>query len=222
MCRPQYNTACCARWGSERGARYDINVSSPGSARNRFAGVLALLLVAPALAADHGTPTAAAQAARAGVRSCLRAIESMESWLTRGQTGNALAFWDGAASDRNLFSALIALENPSGNSLADLNVVPSSDGQCVVEYTQTGYVARSCAEYLASLGPAARFVRDLNGKTALVQGQGVQIYLSPAGQGCLWMRKQIVKQPAATSPSEPAAAGPQKRQASTTNPSGSQ
>lgn len=142
------------------------------------------------------TASASAQAAQAGVRTCLPALEKLEAWLTREQSGNAVAFWDNAAADKNLFSAMLTLENKTSNSLANLNVVPSPDGQCVVEYTQTGYAAQTCTEYYKGLGNSARFVRDLNSKTALLQGQGVQILLSPAGQGCLWMRKEIVKQPA--------------------------
>lgn len=156
-------------------------------------------------AAHAAPPPATAQAAQAGIKTCLPAIEKIEVWLARGHAENALAFWDDAAADKNLFSALITLENQAGNNLANLNVVPSSDGQCVVEYTQTGYVAQTCADHLKSLGNGARFVRDLNSKTALIQGQGVQIFLSPAGQGCLWMRKEIIKQPAAATVSQPTA-----------------
>lgn len=142
-------------------------------------------------------PNAAAQAAQAGVRSCLPVIEKMEAYLAKGQSGNSLAFWDRAAPDTHIFSAVLALENAAGNSIANLNVVPSPDGQCAIEYTQTGYAAQTCADYLRTMGNAARFVRDLNSKTALIQGRGVQILLSPAGQGCLWARKEILKQPGA-------------------------
>lgn len=159
--------------------------------------VLLFLSTALASAGSHAAqPPVTAQAAQAGIKTCLPVIEKVESFLTRGQSGNVLTFWDNAAPDRNLFSALLALENNSGNSLTNLNVVPSTDGQCAVEYTQTGYAPLTCANYAKNLGKSASYVRDLNSKTALFQGQGVQIYLSPAGQnGCLWMRKEIIKQP---------------------------
>jgi hypothetical protein len=160
--------------------------------------ILVFLLFSPLFAAAQPAPsTVTAQAAQAGVKSCLPVIEKMETFLGQGQSGNSLAFWDRGAPDANIFSALLVLENSAGNSLANLNVVPSPDGQCAVEYTQTGYAAQTCADYFKTLGNAARFVRDLNSKTALIQGQGVQILLSPAGQGCLWMRKEILKQPGA-------------------------
>lgn len=153
-------------------------------------------MLVPLLAAAQQpvVPNAAGQAAQAGVRNCLPVIEKTEAFLARGQSGNSLAFWDRAAPDANIFSAVLALESTTGNSLANLNVVPTPDGQCAVEYTQTGYVPQTCAEHFKTLGEAARFVRDLNSKTALIQGQGVQIFLSPAGQGCLWMRKEILRQ----------------------------
>ena len=141
---------------------------------------------------------AAAKAAQVGVKTCLPAIIEVKAWLARGQSENAVASWDEAAADKNLFSALLTLENKSSSSWVNLIAVPSSDGQCVVEYTQTGYVAQTCIEYLKSLGKAARYERDLNSKTALIRGQGVQILLSSAGEGCLWMRKELIKKPAAT------------------------
>lgn len=153
-------------------------------------------LASPVIAAVQvAQPPATAQAAQAGIKTCLPPIEIIETWMARGQTGDAVAFWDNAAPDKNLFSALLALENKTGNSLTNLNVIPLPDGQCMVEYTHTAYVPQACKDYLKGMGEAARFVRDLNSKTALIQGQGVQIYLSPAGQGCLAMRKEIVKQP---------------------------
>lgn len=161
--------------------------------RNFFLPMLLAACIPAAVQADPLPATA--QAAQAGIKTCLPAIEKLEAFLSRDQSANALAFWDSAAPDANLFSVLLALENKTGNTLANLNVAPSSAGQCVVEYTQTGYVPQTCSEHFRSLGNAARFVRDLNSKTAMLQGQGVQIYLTPAGQGCLWMRKEIIKQP---------------------------
>lgn len=156
-----------------------------------------LLLSGPLLAAPKTPlPPATAQAAQAGIKTCLPLIEKVETYLAGRQYEEALSFWDNAAADKNLFSALLALENPNGNSLASLNVVQSSDGQCVAEYTQTGYVAQTCLDYAKSLGNAVRFLRDLGKKTAMFQGQGVQIYLTNAGQGCLWVRKEIIKQAA--------------------------
>jgi hypothetical protein len=156
-------------------------------------------------------PPATAQAAQAGIKTCLPVIERMETSLSSGQSGNALSFWDDVAPDRNLFSTLMALENNAGNNLTNLNVMPSTDGQCVVEFTQTGYAPLACAIHAKNLGNSVRFVRDLNSRTALFQGQGVQIYLTPAGQnGCLWMRKEILKQPIfpAQAPQAPAATRP--------------
>lgn len=155
--------------------------------------LLGTLAVSPAQAA---LPPGAAQAEKAGIKTCLPVIERVESFLSRGHSGNVLTFWDKAAPDRNLFSALMALENQNGSNLTNLNVMPSTDGQCVVEYTQTGFVPLACANYAKSLGDSVRFVRDLNSRTALFDGRGVQLYLSPAGpNGCLWMRKEIIKQP---------------------------
>jgi hypothetical protein len=159
--------------------------------------------------AQAALPPAAAQAEKAGIKTCLPVIESVESFLSRGHSGNVLAFWDKGAPDRNLFSALMALENQNGSNLTNLNVMPSTDGQCAVEYTQTGYVPLACANYAKNLGDSVRFVRDLNSRTALFDGRGVQLYLSPAGpNGCLWMRKEIIKQspnlkqPAQTKPAD--------------------
>lgn len=157
-----------------------------------------ILLLSSAQAA--GLP-ARDEAAKAGIKTCLPLVEKLETYLSAGHSASTLSFWDRAAADKNLFSTLITLESPTSNSFANLNVLPSPDGQCVAEYTQTGYVPQTCQDYLETLGNQARFVRDMNSKTALIQGQGVQILLSPAGpNGCLWLRKEMIKQPVSASP----------------------
>lgn len=144
-------------------------------------------------------PPATAQAAQAGIKTCLPAIEKVETWLARGQTGNAMSFWDHNAPDANLFTAVLALESNTGNSIVNVNVAPTSDGQCVVEYSQSGHAPLTCPEFFKGLGNNFQYVRDLNSRTALIQGRGVEYFLSPTGpKGCLWVRKEIVKQPVAT------------------------
>ena len=164
-----------------------------------IATFFSLLLCSPLFAAPKNPlPPAAAQAAQAGIKTCLPTIEKVDTYLVARQSEEAVSFWGKTAPDKKLFSALLALETPNGNSLASLNVMPSSDGQCMAEYTQTGYVAQTCLDYANSLGNAVRYMRDLGKKTAMFQGQeGVQIYLTNAGPGCLWVRKQVIELPQA-------------------------
>lgn len=180
---------------------------------HKFYFPLLLAVFLPLVSAQAATVLPARDdAAKAGIRTCLPLIEKMETFLSANHSASTISFWDKAAADKSLFSTLIALEHKTGSSLANLNVLPSHDGQCVAEYTQTGYVPQTCQDYLKGLGDKARFVRDMNSKTALIQGQGVQIFLSPAGPGgCLWLRKEIIKQPVHVAPAgQPKPAAPVK------------
>jgi hypothetical protein len=168
-----------------------------------------LLLASQLFVCTHAAPPpATAQAAKAGIKTCLPAIEKVETYLVGKQAAEAVIFWDNAAADSNLFSALIELEDPNANSIANLNVVPSADGQCIAEYSQTGYAAQNCMDYLKTMGNSVRHVRDLGRKSSLFQGQGVQILLTNAGNGCLWVRKEIIRLPAANSAKPSPAAAP--------------
>lgn len=156
------------------------------------------VLISLTLSNTSQAATAHEQAIQNGIRTCLPAIEKVETYLAGRQASDAVIFWDAAAADRNMFSALITLEGTETNNIASLNVVPSADGQCVAEYTQTGYVDQNCVNYLKTLGNQLRFVRDMGKKSALFQGQGVQILLTNAGKGCVWVRKEIIKLPQAS------------------------
>lgn len=177
----------------------------------------AMILLMSALAfanAQAALPPAAAQAEKAGIKTCLPVIESVENFLARGQNGTSLAFWDTAAADRNLFTAVLALENQNGNSIVNLNVAPATDGQCVVEYALTTHIPMPCVEYAKTLGPNAKYVRDINSRTAFFQGKGGMYFLSPTGpNGCLLVRKEILKQP--PSLKQPAQAKPADNKSST-------
>lgn len=180
---------------------------------HKFYFPLLLAVFLPLVSAQAATALPARDdAAKAGIRTCLPLIEKVETFLSANHDASTISFWDKAAADKSLFSTLIALENKTGSSFANLNVLPSHDGQCVAEYTQTGYVPQTCQDYLRGLGNNARFVRDMNSKTALIQGQGVQILLSPAGPGgCLWLRKEIINQPVNVEPAgQPKPATPVK------------
>lgn len=184
------------------------SVSHRGRGGRRASGVALIgavlaCVVMPAPAAPPAASSslvAAAQAAQAGIRSCLPAIERVESYLKGQQAEDGVAFWSRKDPDGALFSALLTLEHPQDDTptLASLNAARSADGGCVVEYTQTGYTSLACHDFARRRGFADAFVRDLGKKTALFQARGSQvtIYLTRAGQGCLWVRKEvIVEQP---------------------------
>lgn len=160
----------------------------------RTAVHLLALLCLPAHAAN-----VMQQANQAGITTCLPAIERAQIYLAGQQNIDAVGFWDNRAADKNMFSAIIELEGNNTHSIASLNVAPTSDGQCVVEYTQTGHVPQLCTEYLKNFN-GLRYVRDMGQKTALFQLQNVHLLLTNTGKGCHWVRKEISKLPQAPKP----------------------
>ncbi len=184
-------------------------VSRPAPQRGLGLALAGWLLAVASLPAQAAPPAgvAASQAAQAGIQTCLPALARVESYLKGQQAEDGVAFWNRKTPDSALFSALITLENGQDDTptLTSLNAARSADGGCVVEYTQTGYAPQACLDFARSRGLADAFVRDLGRKTALFQARGSQVtvYLTRAGPGCLWVRKEIIEQPGASAPSPP-------------------
>jgi hypothetical protein len=159
--------------------------------------VFIAVLIVGQLGTSWAQPPVASQAARAGIKTCLPLIESLEHYLANGRSETSQSFWDDGAPDRALFSSFVSLESNDAFSMANLNVVPLRDGGCSAEYTQTGVAPKSCLSYTKDFGTEVRFVSDMGKRIAMFQGRGVQIYLSPIGpQQCLWVRKELIRQPA--------------------------
>jgi hypothetical protein len=175
--------------------------------------LLAVLIAAPALAASaakKAPPAASAPvlaapvqqtkpalgpianyAAQNGVRQCLGRIDQVSNFLTNGAASGAALFLPPREPDRGLAS--VSMEVLGGNGLSYVNTAyaPSATG-CDGVYEAITYWAGACDQVAASF-PGFTPAKPLREHIQTLEGSPTaKIYLMPAGQGCISIKKEVV------------------------------
>lgn len=131
-------------------------------------------------------------AAQQGVRQCLGRIDQVSNFLTNGATSSGAAvFIPPREPDRGLAS--VSLEVLGGNGLSYVNTAyaPSSAG-CDGVYEAITYWAAPCEQVAPTFQgftggkPIRQHIQSLDG------GPNAKVYLMPAGQGCISIKKEVV------------------------------
>ncbi len=173
----------------------------------RAAAGLALLLAGfalPASAASHAkkTPPAAPVnaaalgpvanfAAQGGVRQCLGRIDQISNFLTNGAVSGASVFLPPREPDHGLASVSMEVQGSNGLSYVSTGYSPSATG-CDGDYEAVTYWAGTCEQVAASFPdfklarPLRQYIQTLDG------GPYAKVYLMPAGQGCISIKKEVV------------------------------
>jgi len=133
----------------------------------------------------------ASYVAQNGVRQCLGRIDQVSNFLTNGATSGAAVFLPPREPDRGLTS--ISMEVLGGNGISYVNTAysPSATG-CDGVYEAITYWAGTCEQVAATfqgftlVKPLREHIQTLDG------GPTAKVYLMPAGQGCISIKKEVV------------------------------
>lgn len=131
-------------------------------------------------------------AAQNGVRQCVGRIDQVSNFLTNGAVASGAAvFLPPREVDRGLASVSMEVLGTNGLSYVNTAYSPSGTG-CDGVYEAVTYWAGSCEQVAATfpnftLGkPLRQHIFSLDG------GPTAKIYLMPAGQGCISIKKEVV------------------------------
>jgi hypothetical protein len=148
-------------------------------------------LAAPVLQAKPAVGPVANYAAQNGVRQCVGRIDQVSNFLTAGATSGAAVFLPPREPDRGLTSVSIEVQGSNGLSYVNTAYAPSSVG-CDGVYEAVTYWAGNCDQVAASFPgftpakPLRQYIQTLDG------GPTAKVYLMPAGQGCISIKKEVV------------------------------
>ncbi|PKN12248.1 MAG: hypothetical protein CVU69_08640 [Deltaproteobacteria bacterium HGW-Deltaproteobacteria-4] len=132
----------------------------------------------------------------AGVLACASRVNQVANFLTSGSQGvGAILFTPPAAPDQELVS--VSLEIPMGDgpsAYASASFAPNQVNGCGSLYETVVFWPATCAEVadknfgaFKKIGLLSKTVHMLDG------GQLVKIFLMPAGDGCVSIKKEIVQ-----------------------------
>lgn len=130
-------------------------------------------------------------AAERGVRQCLGRIDQISGFLTNGATSGAAVFLSPRESDRGLVSVSLEILGSNGLSYVNTAYGPNAGG-CDGVYEAVTYWSGSCDQVAATFPGFTRANALRQHIQTLDGGPTAKIYLMPAGQGCISIKKEVV------------------------------
>ncbi len=134
----------------------------------------------------------AQSAAKQGVKSCLKRIDQITNFLGKGANAGISLFPAPSIVDRRLFSLAMEVDLPGTLSYAGASFAPVGTDNCDAEYQAVTYVPMNCQNLAArnfsqlkSLGVMKQSIQMLDG------GPNMRVFLMPAGQGCVVIKKEM-------------------------------
>lgn len=152
---------------------------------------------APRVAADAMSPSVnrVTQAVvEKGVLACVGRINQVTNFLTARSKSATLLFLPPLQPDRQVVS--ISMEIQGGSmplAYASASFAPNQANGCGALYEAVTYWPVSCEQHARTQYPALKRVAGLlGGLTVLDGGPSTKIFLMPAGNGCISIKKEVV------------------------------
>jgi hypothetical protein len=131
------------------------------------------------------------QAKQAGIKKCLPAIEKITNFIIEGGNAGAHSFWHNEKPDSRAFTTAIERHFADGVVFTNVNVVPTADGECYVEYLRISNMNKSCLATAQGL-EGAKYKGELRKDIAILEHRGVTVYLIPNASQCTMVRKEVI------------------------------
>lgn len=132
-------------------------------------------------------------AAKAGIKSCLKRVDQVSGFLAKNSSAGAFLFPATNDPNNQLFSVSMEVDSPATLAYASASFAPVGTGGCGGVYDAITYWQASCQEIatkqfsgLKSAGIVKRSIQVLDG------GPKMRVFLMPAGQGCIAIKKEVV------------------------------
>lgn len=134
--------------------------------------------------------------AQQGVSKCLGRVNQVTSFLTGNAPSGAMLFVSPANGDRRLASVSMEIQTPNALTYANTVFAPGQGAnECGATYEGVTYWNASCDDVATRVYAAFKPGRPLRQYIAVLDGgPAVKVFLMPAGQGCVSVKKEMVYQ----------------------------
>lgn len=151
----------------------------------------AAMPVAPAAASASNAVTQAA--VRQGVLSCAARINQLSNFLGYTPQAGALLMAPPAQADERLVPLAMELSTDNGSAYVAATFAPNQANGCGASYDAVAYWPQKCeavaARQFAGLKTIGKLKKDI---TVLDGGVATKVFLMPAGNGCVSIKKEVV------------------------------
>jgi hypothetical protein len=132
----------------------------------------------------------------AGILSCTSRINQVSNFLSSGaqETGSYL-FISPTQPDKSIFSVSTEIRgNDASITYASESFAPNQAGGCGALYEEVIYLPMSCNDAAQKYFPGMKRERELlKNITILVGSPTVRVFLMPAGNGCIVIKKEVIR-----------------------------
>ncbi len=137
----------------------------------------------------------ARQMAERGIRRCAGRVDQVTGFLGFGTGAKALVMLPSGEPDRRLIPlSMEAADEQVGTTYISATFAPNQANGCGATYDAVAYWPRDCErvgrEAFAELEPMGRLRESV---AVLDGGKHMKVYLMPAGQGCVSIKKEVIQ-----------------------------
>ena len=153
-------------------------------------------LKAQTSASNAPPPNGITQAAmKAGVNACAGRINQVTNFLITGSQGTgATIFLPNDNPDKQLFSASIEIPLKNNTAYASVSFAPNQASGCNGMYETVIYWPQNCAQVAEKQFSSFQKTNALSKTIAVLEsGTTVKVFLMPTGNGCVSIKKEIVR-----------------------------
>lgn len=135
-------------------------------------------------------------AAKAGLSKCVRRIGQITDFVTAKTQSKGLLFTAPKTPDSRISSISLEIRSPNALSYAGATFAPGSPaGECGGLYEAVTYWNNRCDDVGAkAFGKFKRTTPLREAIATLDGGPNVKVFLMPAGQGCVSIKKEMIYQ----------------------------
>ena len=128
-----------------------------------------------------------------GIVDCVPRIQQVTDFLTANTKSGAFMFIAPTDANRQIVSASLEIQAGAVSSYASASFAPAGNHECSATYETVSYWANQCADVASRAFPTLPGAGKLGGSiTMLDGGANLRVFLMPAGQGCLSIKKELI------------------------------
>ena len=132
-------------------------------------------------------------AANVGIIDCVGRIQQVSDYLTGQSKSGAYLFLAPVEPNHHLASASLEIQAGNVSTYASANFSPNGAGSCGGMYETVAYWANACEDVATRVFTRYPSAGKLSASiTMLDGGPALRIFLMPAGQGCLSIKKEMI------------------------------
>lgn len=149
----------------------------------------------PGVAAPANLGVIAQTANQGGVKTCLGRIEQVTGFLAGSGLQGAMVFVDPKQPNHGLTSVSQEILNGQSLSYVGTAYAPTPDGQCSAVYEAVSFWQGRCEDVAKSVFPTFARSNELRQHVLVLDaGASAKVFLMPAGNGCISIKKEVVFQ----------------------------